>query len=298
MELKVKYTYTQQFLPSKRYRKAREVVLQDAEAITLKELSAQDFPVAFVVHDYQSVQEGMASYDEYDSEKCKYRDFAEQIRTYNGKLFAPERITHGAAISTLFQNEQFLIHHLEYWARDWKASCPPAHWNADALDDPDPGKRPILLSNNREEALHRLQEDADGYVLFRGNLWHEVGEPRYVINTFGLGHNHGGTGFFIEYYYNDNIPNSNYFNALQREEAIRYGKEVALRRGDTESVESIGKYDNIEVLMPECVKVNPAEQHGEGDPFMNSLEAMISRSGSVSEAGILCMTMTAAEINK
>lgn len=75
---------------------------------------------------------------------------------------------------------------------------------------------------------------------------------------------------FIEYSYNTNIHNTNYFNALQREAAILYGKSVAAGRGDTESVDGIVEYDNIEVCMPEMVKVNPIVQH-KWDEFMNTL---------------------------
>ena len=89
----------------------------------------------------------------------------------------------------------------------------------------------------------------------------------YVVNTFGLGHNHGGTGFFIEYHYNPNIPNINYFNALQRKEAIEYGKKVAAGRGDTDSIPGLGDHEIIEVLMPEMVKRNPQKDHGGGNPF-------------------------------
>lgn len=77
----------------------------------------------------------------------------------------------------------------------------------------------------------------------------------YNVTIFGLGHNHGGTGFFIEYHYNPNISSKNYFNALEREKAITYGKQIALNRGDTDSIEGMGEHDIIEVLMPEMVKV-------------------------------------------
>lgn len=119
----------------------------------------------------------------------------------------------------------------------------------------------------------------------------------YVINTFGLGHNHGGTGFFIEYFYNDNIPAQNYFNALQREEAITYGKKVALGRGDDKSVDGMGDHDIIEVKMPEMVKRCPQKDHGDGDPFLNELEGIISHSDSIGEAGLLTVLTTMAECN-
>lgn len=114
-------------------------------------------------------------------------------------------------------------------------------------------------------------------------------EPRYVVQTFGLGHNHGGTSLFIAEYYNSNIGKDRYFNAMQREEAIAYGKYVAMRRGDTRDVDRIGQREWIDVMMPEMVKVNPNRQHGNGDAFQNDMENLIEHSDSAFEAGLLCM---------
>ena len=51
-----------------------------------------------------------------------------------------------------------------------------------------------------------FQSVTDSYMFFQNKIWEECGEPRYVVNTFGLGHNHGGTGMFIEYF---SYPNPN-----------------------------------------------------------------------------------------
>ena len=94
-------------------------------------------------------------------------------------------------------------------------------------------------------------------------MWTVTGEPRYVVNTFGLGHNHGGTGLFVEEYYNQNIAASNYFSALDGDKAVAYANKVAERRGDTNDV---GKFEKmIEVLIPEAVTIRPEVEHGEGD---------------------------------
>lgn len=92
---------------------------------------------------------------------------------------------------------------------------------------------------------------------------------------------------FIQYDYNPNISNKNYFNALEREKAIAYGKQVALNRGDTNSIDGMGERDIIEVLMPEMVTRNPQREHGEGDSFMNLIEDVISNTDSSAEAGLL-----------
>ena len=53
----------------------------------------------------------------------------------------------------------------------------------------------------------------------------------------------------------------------------------------------MGDHDIIEVLMPEMVRRNPQKDHGEGVPFLNSLENIISDTDSSMEAGLLAITM-------
>lgn len=247
MKINVNYYYNQKFLPTKRHRNIRERQIEDVISVSVTELTADVFPIAFIVHDMKSVQKGMTSYEDYRSDKCDFRMFSEEIRTYKGKLYKPVRITHGAAISTVFEDESYVIHNLEWMARrDWR------------VDDGDEFSEDSVIKNeNKKEKRQMLRNAAKHYIYFDGKFWSVCGEPRYNITTFGLGHNHGGTGFFIEYGYNPNISYKNYFSALQRDEAIAYGKSVALARGDTESVDRIGIYNMIEVIMPELVKVKP-----------------------------------------
>ena len=132
-----------------------------------------------------------------------------------------------------------------------------------------------------------IRDNYDKKLIIDGILYEITEEPKYVINTFGLGHNHGSTAMFIENCYNPNISKHNYFNALQRNEAIKYGKDVALRRGDTDSIDRIGSGINIEVLIPEAVKANPMNEAGDGDSFINNAEQIISNSNDALEAGLL-----------
>jgi len=139
------------------------------------------------------------------------------------------------------------------------------------------------------------QDDARRFLIIDGEVWHERGEPRYCIYTFGLGHNHGGTSLSVDNYYNCNIGKSRYFSALDGELAVQKANEVAAGRGDTNDVGHFKQ--QIKVLMPETVKVKPQKQHGDGDPFTNSIEQLINGSGSAMEAGFLAIAFTAAEIN-
>lgn len=247
MKLNINYYYNQKFLPTKRHKKVRERQIKDVISVNISELTEDVFPIAFIVHDMKSIQEGMTSYEDYKSGKCDFRIFSEEIRAYKGKLYKPVRITHGATISTVFENESYVIHNLE------RIVC--KKWYID--NDIEFSENSVIVEENKKEVRRMLRNSAKHYIYFDRKFWSVCGEPRYNIITFGLGHNHGGTGFFIKYEYNPNISSKNCFSALQRNEAIAYGKSVALNRGDTESVDEIGKYDNIEVVMPEMVKVNP-----------------------------------------
>lgn len=287
LKFNIDFWYTEKYLPTQRHRKLRERKVKSSVDVDILEMTGEEFPIAFIVHDMKSVQDGMKSYSDYTSEKCHFRMFAEEIRTYNGELYMPVRITHGTAISTVFEDERYVVGNLERIARE--------NWYD--RNESFFSKNSIIIWDNKKEICKMIYESAKKYIYYDGKFWSACGEPRYVINTFGLGHNHGGTGFFIEYGYNTNIPAKRYFNALQRDDAIAYGKSVALSRGDTESVDGIGAYDNIEVVMPEMVKVNPSKQHGDGDPFVNSIEDIISGSCSAMEAGLLCIAKTAAEIS-
>lgn len=145
-------------------------------------------------------------------------------------------------------------------------------------------------TRSKERRLTDLKGKADSLLIVGNYLYEQVNEPRYCIYTFGLGHNHAGIGtdLSVDFHYNDNICKDRYFNALHKAGAIRRAKEIALGRGDTDSVKYIGK-EYIEVRMPELVKCNPAAEAGEGCAFTNGLEALIGGSNSALDAGLLVM---------
>ena len=295
MEIISKYYTKQKYLPTKRHRKERVRIVENTETVTIREISESEFPIAFIVHDYQSVCENAKKYKDFrDDSKCIFKVFSEKVRTFNGRLFKPVRYSYGAAISTLFEEPApYLKHEFEEYE-------PSSYWYTNYSNNTEFSEKSILLEDNICEKKQELLEKTKHYVICNGVVWKGCEEPMYLINTFGLGHNHGETGFFIQYSYNSNISNKNYFNALQREQAIAYGKQIALNRGDTDSVEGLGDGKDIEVFMPEMVKRNPQKEHGEGDSFMNSLETMIQGTSSSAEAGLLavCMTNLAVEENK
>lgn len=266
MKIDVNLRYQEEYLPTKRHRIPRIRDVAEWVTVELREVSRKDAPVAMVVTDYQSY------IDENGKDQFGLRDTA--FLAVDGALYSEKRDMWGAL-------DRGPLSWVEFW-REIQNRGNSYH---------------SYYGRDKEGALRSLKEFVDSHVLIDGVIYEECNEPRYVINTFGLGHNHGGTGLFIETHYNPNISKNNYFNALQRDEALAYATEVATRRGDTES---LGRFDvkNIQMLMPEMVRCNPQLEHGNGDPFLNSIEGLIQGSGSVMEAGLLAMVATQAEIEK
>ena len=156
------------------------------------------------------------------------------------------------------------------------------------------------MAHSETECIRALRAKYRGYLLVQSDtnteVWQRTGEPRYVIVTFGLGHNHASTNYFIETRYNPNISKSRYFTALQHDAVVKEALRVAARRGDTNSFQSILSGPVIEVLIPDAVKCNPAKEAGKGNPFMGQVEAMIDGSASANDAAVMAIAM--ALLNK
>lgn len=287
MILKIDFTYEEKYLRTSRCRKPLARTREGIYELAIKELAKAECPIAAVVHDMKSVYEGATTTADFEG-NGEYKMFAEPYRVHNGKFYKFCRASYGAAISTA-QTE------LKYVIADIKSDLYrySLYEKENLFSD-----KSVYISDNLSEIVDNMQARANKYISLDGELWKECGEPRYVVNTFGLGHNHGGTAMFIEEFYNSNISSKNYFNAVDRDKAITYAKETAIARGDTDSVKRIGEMENIEVLIPEFFKVDPEKEHGEGNAFLNLLEDMVTSSNNATEAGILVTLATASEINK
>lgn len=105
---------------------------------------------------------------------------------------------------------------------------------------------------DRDRMIKAAKSDMKSLLLVDGELFQQTNEPRYVVNTFGFGNNHGGTGLFVEYSCNQNIRKECYFSALDGKEAVEYANRTAEGRGDTNDV---GRFhEMIKVYMPEIVR--------------------------------------------
>lgn len=244
------------YIPSARSQKYSFEEVRGEIKVSIPSVSDQEAPVAFRLSDYSHKEEKNT-----------------EIRWYQGRCYhrCTYRHTGGDEL------------HIEWLTEkdakgEMRVTLPYGH------------------ARSRELCIKEYRKAAKDLLLIDGYLWRVCGEPRYVIKTFGLGHNHGGTGMFVENWYNSNISRERYFSALEGDKAVAYANKVAERRGDTNDV---GKFEKmIEVLIPEAVSIRPDAEHGEGDPFINKINAITEAAPDSTTAGLMAMMMTAQEIGK
>lgn len=108
------------------------------------------------------------------------------------------------------------------------------------------------MCNTEEDKIAFIEEKSKNIVIFNDKLWVHSGQPYYKVMTFGLGHNHGGTGLFIDWTFQDNVSKDCYL-ATEKEKAVQEAESVAAGRGDTKDVGSFTTTKkNIEIIIPEA----------------------------------------------
>lgn len=266
-----------------RCRKPSLATIKDTVTVEINEFSKEDLPVAFKVGDSHIRWDGCSLWNYY----------------YNTSGKTPQVVT-GDTIKNNTEDENSK-HHYSYanseapFANFWRHGNitdtmslrhnvrlhgMQKHINESGVVNIEDVQYREWIDDNKDAVIKKAKEIAEGLRLLDGLLIQRVGEPRYVITTFGLGNNHGGTGMFIQPYFNSNIHHENYFNALEFDKASEYANMVATRRGDNKSVPVKVNCGNIiEVLIPEAVKCNPNEQHGTGCDFINKIEQGINSAG-------------------
>ena len=251
MKIKTWIKYDESYIPA-RCRKTRYRECEDFINANLKETNLSNMQLAFEDNSYEG--------------KGK-------IYFYNGKLWCKATIR-----DICLPDEDKYTTPLEafiYW-REHSSWFFPREWRD--------GEHP-----DRKHMLYIVKKETNKFLLVDGVLYVTTAEPRYVINTFGSGHNHGGTGMFCEYFYNSNISKENYFPATEGNAAVSYANSIAQKRGDTND---IGKFKPfIIVHMPELVKVKPNKQHNNVNQLLNDMEKIIENSDDVITAGLLCMML-------
>lgn len=110
------------------------------------------------------------------------------------------------------------------------------------------------IGDNLRDIRRIIKAIADDLLICNGVVFEKVNEPYYVVTTFGMGSNHGGTGLFPEC---KSVAHENAFNALQYTEACKYRDKVAFNRGDLDSIPSANCNEEppIKVLIPDAIKI-------------------------------------------
>lgn len=150
---------------------------------------------------------------------------------------------------------------------------------------------------SRDDALAALRDWAESFLVVDGVVWQQVGEPRYVVMTFGLGHNHGGTALLTDTGYNPNIAAGRYFRADQFREARASAVATAERRGDSNDIPGLRRLrPPIRVVIASAVRCQPDREHGDGDPFLNAVHAISEAAPDAATAGLLTIAHTLREL--
>lgn len=93
-----------------------------------------------------------------------------------------------------------------------------------------------LGARSEQEFVFEAREIVAKQIVIGDKVYRETTEPRYVVQTFGLGHNHGGTGLLETWEDNPNVASESYFRADEFEKARARAIEVAKGRGDTDDI--------------------------------------------------------------
>ena len=266
MKITVPYQYTESVIPF-RCRLPRQERFEATINLTVHEVTSAEAPVAIVANSHKYDAGGR-------------RALRIEYRLWRGKLW------------TLHRNQKYFG---GYPSKYGPALTESARMFA-ARDH-------TSRQNEYQTRAQRrtgLRAWAAGILFIDGKRWEVSGEPRYVIMTFGLGHNHGlghGTSLTTDTGYNDNIGRGCYVRCDQYETAVALATKIATDRGDTKAL-PIRKQDptTFEILIPEAVRLRPMKEHGDGCAFINSVEAMIRGTPDAATAGLATFGLALARV--
>jgi len=240
-KLEAKYSYISIFRRSNRHRRNLHQIYTRSFEFDCRQLDEKEFEKVYVVRDYASVYKDAKSFEDFtDSSKGKFRLVDTPIRKYKGKLYRPVMYSHGSAVSTLYMNSKDIVTD----EIEWRIRNQVSDINSEVqrlfkseVDIETLGS--VAVTSTMLKAREAAQKVVDQFVFFDNIWWVETDTPVYHYNTFGLGNNHGGTGFFIGFVDIKSLDKHDrkfYFTPEQREKAIQTVIKVAAGRGDTNDV--------------------------------------------------------------
>jgi hypothetical protein len=266
MKVTIPYEYTEKIIP-KRCRKIRPAKFNSIISVSIHEVSSMDAPIAILEHTKK-----------FSNETNKYEPITIEYRWWNKKLWVLDKLNRFVGDTDKTQTaKEFTV-------------------------DPYPmtnGTQYYTAYRTKQEQRKSIMNWASTILFIDGMRWTLAGEPRYVIMTFGLGHNHAGIGTSLsnDNHYNTNITNTRYFRIDQYQQALETAIKIALNRGDTDSIPYIRNESTaFSILIPESIRLNPHKEHGKGDAFINKIEGIIETLPCAELAGLALIANLKQEI--
>lgn len=244
---------TTTFLPSKRHSVPRYTQHKIKARFNVIRVHINDAKLVYRISDHESLYKNATKTEDFRTGNGVYKRLTTPIRMFNGRFFKPFKYYYGTAVSdkwfSLDDFQKYVLTDIyyevnlanEHFLRDNRHNGNYLQLLPEAnLKDPNIQ----ILKRSDDDVFKRVQAECDQYIIIGNHVWQQVEQPIYSYTTFGLGHNHGGTGFFVSFIDPNDIPKCNktfYFMPEQLKEALDTVLKVAADRGDTESVQSIKK---------------------------------------------------------
>lgn len=139
MVFEINYWYEEKYFPTKRHHKLYSWNVYDSTSIEVKEVTSNDFPIAFIVRKFSSVQE----------EVMKERT---EVRTYNEKLYRAVRYSDYVANTAGWLPLNYIKNYLELYV--------PFDIGSKNFSD-----KSIVIESNKADMLLYLQRQATEYLI-------------------------------------------------------------------------------------------------------------------------------------
>ena len=186
----------------------------------------------------------------FDTLKLAFIDYYNEweVYYYNGKLYKQKPFNRTLAYDDEVDNA---LDDLMMWRkRGSKYYANPKNTNGNIFN--------YAEYETQKDIVKRLKYEMSQYLIVDGVLYETlIGKPYYIIYTFGLGGNHGGTALLVSY---STAPkrmikqNKGWaFSINDTEKAISTAIEIASDRGDTNYIEFIKK-SKIDIKIPELFR--------------------------------------------
>lgn len=236
MQLTVKFSYVEQVIPP-RCRKPRPQRFDDGLIeLHVREVTGEQAPVAIISREKDLVTDALAAPIEYRwFEGRLWTDRRVMCCTAKGEHPYPEL---GTTLNLVNTCSMLVRHDLGIF---------------------------VAVAKGRKAIAEHLEQCARDWLMIDGQRYQPAGEPMYLVMTFGLGNDHGGTALGENDFLNSNIKPEAYFSLLELEKARDYARKVAANRGDTRKVSTDPSFQ-FQVLITEAIQwKNPAAGDDTGE---------------------------------